>query len=193
MNLARRHMTFSRRPLKKPGADLKPVSEVVSDRVWRAMIDSSALLSKLGIRHALVGGLAVGAHGWPRATRDVDFLVDDTAWHKTEGGLVVMRAGLPVQAHGVPVDTLSIRDDEKHLQAAIDGAETSEGVPVAPVEAIVYMKLASPRSKDRQDVIELVRAGIDVAKVSGHLDRFAPQVRERLEEAVTIARSEEEE
>lgn len=123
------------------------------------MIDSSALLSTLGVRHALVGDLAVGAHGWPRATTGVDFLVDETAWKKTEGGLVVMRSGLPVEAHGVPVDTLSIRDDEKHLQTAIDGAETSEGVPVAPAEAIVYMKLASPRSKDRQDVIELVRAG----------------------------------
>ena len=124
-------MTFSRRPLKKPGADLKPVGEVVSDRVWRAMVDASSLLTELGIGHALVGGLAVGAHGWPRATKDVDFLVDDTAWQKTESGLVVLRSGMPVQAHGVPVDTLSIRDDERHLQSAIDDAETSEGVPVA--------------------------------------------------------------
>ena len=184
-------MTFSRRPLKRPGADLKPVGEVVSDRVWRAMLDSSALLAKLGVGHALVGGLAVGAHGWPRATKDVDFLVDDSAWEKTDGGLVVMRAGLPVQAHGVPVDTLSIRDDERHLQGAIDAPETSEGVPVAPVEAVVYMKLASPRSRDRQDVIELVRAGIDVERVRNYLDRFAPQLRDAFEEALKTVASEE--
>ncbi len=185
-------MSFSRRPRKRPGADLKPVSEVVSDRVWRAMIDSSSLLTKLGVGHALVGGLAVGAHGWPRATKDVDFLVDDTAWQKTDSGVVVMRTGLPVQAHGVPVDTLSIRDDEKHLQAAIDSAERSEGVPVAPVEAVVYMKLASPRSRDHQDVIELVRAGIDVEKVRRYLERHAPYLGDGFDEAVKTAAREEE-
>jgi hypothetical protein len=71
------------------------VAEVVSDRIWRAMVDGSAALSQLGVGHALVGALAVGAHGWPRATGDVDFLVDDSAWTKTPAGLVVMRAGLP--------------------------------------------------------------------------------------------------
>ena len=192
VDLARRQVTFSRRPLRRQGADLKPVGEVVSERVWRAMIDSSALLSKLGVGHALVGGLAVGAHGWPRATKDVDFLVDDSAWQKTDGGLVVMRSGLPVQAHGVAVDTLSIRDDESHLQAAIDAAERTEGVPVAPVEAVVYMKLASPRSRDRQDVIELVRAGLDVSSVRHYLDRHAPHLRGRFDEAVQTAESEDE-
>lgn len=76
-----------------------------------------------------------------------------------------MRAGLPVEAHGVAVDTLSIRDDEKHLLAALQASEVSEGVPVAPVEAVVYLKLVSPRAKDRLDLVELVRAGIDVKQV----------------------------
>ena len=135
---------------------MRPVAEVVSDRVWKAMVDSSRALDELGIGHALVGALAVGAHGWPRATKGVDFLVDDSAWIKTEAGLVVMRAGLPVEAHGVAVDTLSVRDDEKHLLGAIEAPEMSEGVPVAPVEALIYLKLVSPRSKDRLDLIELV-------------------------------------
>lgn len=192
MNLTRRQVTFSRRPPKKPGADLKPVATIVSERVWKAMIDSSSLLSTLGVKHVLVGGLAVGAHGWPRATKDVNFLVDDSAWQKTDSGVVVMRSGLPVEAHGVAVDTLSIRDDEKHLYDAISSAEISEGVPVAPVEAIVYMKLASPRSRDRQDVIELVRAGIERKRVREYLDRNAPQLRERFEESIRTAESEEE-
>lgn len=177
--------------MKRPGADLKPVAEVVSAGVWRAMIDGSSLLTSLGIRHALVGGLAVGAHGWPRATRHVDFLVDDSAWLKTEAGLVVMRAGLPIEAHGVPIDTLSIREDEKHLESAITSAEVSEGVPVAPVEAVVYMKLASPRAKDRVDVIELIKAGLDRDRVRRYLEAFAPQMKERFESAVQTAESEE--
>jgi hypothetical protein len=35
-----------------------------------------AALDKLEIRHALIGGLAVAAHGMIRATRDVDLIID---------------------------------------------------------------------------------------------------------------------
>ena len=192
MDLARRHVTFSRRGPRKPGPDLKPVADVVSDRIWRAMVDGSAALTQLGVKHALVGGLAVGAHGWPRATRDVDFLVDDTAWTKTPSGLVVMRAGLPVEAHGVPIDTLSIRDDERHLAAAIEQAETTEGIPVAPVAALVYMKLASPRSKDRMDVIEMLKSGADAAAIRGYLEDNAPSLLADFDAAVTTAEREDE-
>ena len=102
-----------------------------------------------------------------------------------------MRAGLPLQAHGVAVDALSIRDDERHLLAALDAAEVSEGVPVAPAGALVYTKLASPRSKDLQDVVELVRAGLDVDGVRAYLDRYAPALRARFEQAVdTVLREE---
>jgi hypothetical protein len=185
-------MTFSRNRPRRERADLRPVAEVVSEKVWKAMIDASRALDELGIGHALVGGLAVGAHGWPRTTKDVDFLVDDSAWIKTEAGLVVMRAGLPVEAHGVAVDTLSVRDDEQHLLAAIEAPELSEGVPVAPVEAVIYLKLVSPRSKDRLDLVELVRAGVDLERVRAYLDRHAPSLRSKFEDIVRTSEEEEE-
>ena len=50
-------------PSKLP--DLKLVEAVVAPRITQAMRTASAQLSKVGIRHALVGGLAVGAHGYP--------------------------------------------------------------------------------------------------------------------------------
>ena len=37
---------------------------------------AAAQLDRRGVRHWL-GGLAVGAHGFPRATKNVDFLVGD--------------------------------------------------------------------------------------------------------------------
>lgn len=185
-------MTFFRQPPHRAGADLGPVADVVSDKVWRAMHDASAALRELGVKHALVGGLAVGAHGWPRATKDVDFIVDDSAWIKTDAGLVMMRAGLPVQAHGVAVDTLSVRDDERHLLGAIEAPDVSDGVPIAPVEAIVYMKLSSPRSKDRQDVIELVRAGADVSALRAYLGVNAPHLLPKLDDVVKTVEAEEE-
>ena len=170
---------------------MKPVADAVSEKVWRAMIDASRTLSSLGIGHALVGGLAIGAYGWPRATRDVDFLVDDGAWSKSESGVVILRAGIPVEAHGISIDTISVRDDERHLLAAIVRAEISEGIPVIAVEALVYLKLASPRSQDRQDVLNLVGAGLDLDRVRRYLDANAPKLSEKFEAIVRTARQEE--
>jgi len=184
-------MTFFRQPPHCVGADLGPVAEVVSDKVWRAMHDASALLQRLGVKHALVGGLAMAAYGCLRATNRVEFIVDDSAWLKTDAGLVVLRVGLPVQAHGVAIDTLSVRDDERHLLGTIETPEVSEGVPVAPIEAVVYMKLASPRSKDRQDVIELVRAGADVGIVRRYLEAHAPHLVAALDAVVKTVEREE--
>lgn len=184
-------MTFSRVREGPEGPDLKPVADAVSEKVWRAMIDASKTLHSLGIRHALVGGLAVGAHGWPRATRDVDFLVDDGAWSKSESGVVILRAGIPVEAHGISIDTISVRDDERHLLSAIETAAISEGIPVLPVDALVYLKLASPRSQDRQDVLNLVGAGLDLDRVRRYLDANAPKLREKFEAIARTAIQEE--
>jgi hypothetical protein len=192
VDLTRRQVTFFRLRERPPGADLKPVADVVSEKVWRAMIDASQSLRSLGVRHALVGGLAVGAHGWPRATRDVDFLLDDSAFVKSESGLVTLRAGVPIESHGIAIDTISIRDDERHLLRAIEAAEMSEGIPVLPIEALVYLKLASPRSQDRQDVVQLVRAGADLDRVRRYLAAHAPKLREKFEEIVESASKEEE-
>lgn len=43
----------------------------------------SEALTSLGVRHALVGGLAVGVHGHPRATKDIDFIVGAEAFATT--------------------------------------------------------------------------------------------------------------
>ena len=190
MDLTKRQVTFSRVREGPEGPDLKPVADAVSEKVWRAMVDASKSLRALDIRHALVGGLAVGAHGWPRATRDVDFLVDDSAFVKTESGVVILRAGIPVQAHGIAIDTISVRDDERHLLSAIEAAEVSEGIPVLPVAALVYLKLASPRSQDRQDVLNLVAAGLDLDRVRRYLDTNAPKLREKFEAIVRTAKEE---
>jgi len=117
VDLTKRQVTFYRLRERPPGPDLKPVAEVVSEKVWRAMTDASESLRSLGVKHALVGGLAVGAHGWPRATRDVDFLLGDDAWLERDG-VVVTRVDLPVGAHGIPIDLAMVRADERHLLAA---------------------------------------------------------------------------
>lgn len=150
--------------------DLAAVREVVSDKIWLALVDSSAELKRLGVRHALIGGLAVGAYGYPRATKDVDFIVDDSGWEERSSGLVVMRVGLPVRAHGIDVDHLSIPSGEKHLVSAIVDAQVSEGVPVAPIEEVIYLKLVTPRQRDLNDIAELLsRGAVDETVVEQYL------------------------
>ena len=58
--------------MSHPTPDLRLLEGVVASPVLSAMRAASRALTSLGIRHAVAGGLAVGAYGYPRATQDVD-------------------------------------------------------------------------------------------------------------------------
>jgi hypothetical protein len=171
------------------GPDLQLLEGVVSERVLVAMRAAAAQLTRLGVRHWLVGGLAVGAHGHPRATKDVDFFVGDEAFEHHGGGLVTMKPGVPIQANGVVVDHLSAQD-ERFLTDALPTAESV--LSVAPIEILLYLKLKSPRAKDRADVIELIKAGADVVRARAFLDAHARELVTSLDEATRAAAAEEE-
>src|SRR4030095_12699241 len=83
--------------------DLRQVFQFVAPKVRDAALKTAGQLNHLGIRYALAGGLAVGAHGYVRATSDVDFLVGDEAFeHK--GGLVTFKPGVPIEVNSVRID-----------------------------------------------------------------------------------------
>lgn len=170
------------------GPDLTLLEGVVSDRVLDAMRIAAAELSRLGVRHWIVGGLAVGAHGHPRATRGVDFFVGDEAFEHHSGGLVTMKPGVPIQANGVVVDHLSAQD-EPFLRDALPPPERP--LEVAPIEVLLYLKLRSPRAKDRADVVELIKAGADVERTRAYLQAHAAELVPELERAIASARAEE--
>ena len=161
---------------------------VVAPEVLDAMKQASAALKRAGIRHVVVGGLAVGANGFPRATRDVDFLVGDDAFERHAGGLVTLRAGVPFQVNGVAVDFLTPEATESFLAAALEADPGSmiDGPP------LIYMKLKSPRHKDRTDVIELIKAGVDVDACREYLSRHAPSFVGEFDSAVERAWIEDE-
>src|SRR5690348_3305481 len=100
----------------KPDPSL--LDNVVAAKVLDAMRLASSTLSALGVRHVVVGGLAVGANGNPRATRDVNFLVGDEAFEHRPGGFVSMKPGVPIQVDGVAIDLLSVQTGEEHLASA---------------------------------------------------------------------------
>jgi hypothetical protein len=163
------------------------LENVVSQTVLDALRLASAALRRAGVRHVVAGGLAVGANGFPRATRDIDFLVGEEAFERHEGGLVTLRAGVPFQVNGVAVDFLTIGPGEEFLATALAAPPGSflEGPP------LIYLKLKSPRHKDRTDVIELIKSGIDVDACRNYLAAHAPAFVAAFDEAVVRAAAEE--
>lgn len=161
---------------------------VVAPEVLEAMKVASAALKRIGVRHVVVGGLAVGAHGFPRATKDVDFLVGDEAFERHAGGVLTLRPGVPFQVNRVAVDFLGVEASEDFLGASLE-AEAGSMIDGPP---LVYLKLKSPRHKDRTDVIELVKAGLDVDRCRNYLSAHAPWFVAEFDAAVARARAEDE-
>jgi hypothetical protein len=138
-------------------------------------------------QRGVIGGLAVCANGHARNTKVVDFLVGAEAFHHHESGLVTLRSEVPFQVNGVAIDLLSPDADETFLEAALSAPPGS----FLEAPGLVYMKLKSPRRKDQVDVIELVKAGIDVTACRAYLSEHAPAFSAAFEECVGHAESEE--
>src|SRR2546426_10611189 len=69
------HVSYFRDAKPGSGVSLDRALAAVQESVRVAAEEASRRLRDLGSRHALIGGLAVGASGAPRNTTDVDFLV----------------------------------------------------------------------------------------------------------------------
>jgi len=149
------------------------LERVVSRRVLDEAVRVSAALTALGVPHALVGGLAVGLHGHPRATKDVDFLVGVEAFASTEPVLRYREELAEVVQWGV-IDLIAALPEDPLL-----ANEVTEGgkdfVPVVSIEVLMLMKLRARRTQDRADVEALVRAGADVASVLDFLRAHEPE------------------
>ena len=161
--------------------------DVVAPKVLEALRLASEALTLASVRHVVVGGLAVGAYGYPRATRDVDFLVGVEAFHYHANGLVTLRPEVPFQVHGIAVDLLSVGDGEQFLELAL-AAPPGSMIDVAP---LVYLKLKSPRRKDQVDVIEMIKGGIDTKRCGEYLAAHAPAFVDAFQQCIALAETEQ--
>jgi hypothetical protein len=159
--------------------------------VLAALIAISKQLTAQGVRHAVIGGIAVGVYGWPRATRDVDLLVGDEAWEILPTGERRERVQLPETVLGVAVDYLSIDVAGEFLNAALDHPFVSEGVPIAPVAVVVCTKLLRMAMRDQADIVELLKAGLfGAADVRRYLEAWTPMLVPRWDALVLQAERE---
>lgn len=101
------HLSYAQLPRRRVGfVDIEEALDFVSPNVRDAVLTTTAQLEQLDIRHALAGGLAVGAHGYVGATAGVDILVREEAFEH-RGVLVTFRPGVPIEVDGMRIDYLS--------------------------------------------------------------------------------------
>jgi hypothetical protein len=152
---------------RQHGRSLRPSTldelegHVPSTHIEGAKVASEAF-RQAGIKHVLVGGLAVGINGYPRPTKDIDFLVDDSAF-EFHGPIVTHRPGLPISYKGVGIDWVSLEPQERSALEEFLILPSRGEVPSIPIEPLIAMKLLAGRHKDQADVVELVKAGADIA------------------------------
>ena len=113
--------------------DIKEVFRFVAPQVDEAAVKTADQLNCLGIRYALAGGLAVGAHGYIRATTTIAFLVGEEAFDH-QGSLVAFKPGVPIEVDGVHIDYLSPVALGPQLEAILDDPIINEGLAIVPVE-----------------------------------------------------------
>jgi hypothetical protein len=169
--------------------DLKEIFNFLSPEIREAAIKTAAQLNHLGIRHALAGGLAVGAYGYIRATADVDFLVGEEAFEH-HGPLVTFKPGVPIEVEGIRIDYLTPLSLGPQLDVTLEHPPTSHDLAVIPIEVLIYMKLVARRRKDQMDVIELLRAGVDEKQVRTYLQQYAADLIPLFDDLINEALSE---
>lgn len=171
-----------------PEHSLAPLAEVVAAQVLLDAIETSRRLTQLQVPHVLIGGLAVGIHGHPRATKDVDFLVGDSAF-ENRTPVLVFRAELRDLARVGVIDLMPVPAELADLRSALRLPAEGE-IPVIGPEALALLKLWADRPQDRADVIALLAKGLDVGMVTSFLQRHAPALVPRFGEWVAASAAE---
>lgn len=173
-----------------PGLSLLDLEGVVASKYIEAARASSRAFQWAGVRHVLVGGLAVGMNGYPRHTSDVDFLVGEEAFEH-HGLMVTPKAGLPVSYDDIQIDWVSLGSSERAVleEFLVEHSEGQEPVAI-PAAPLVFMKLVANRQKDRADIVELLKVGVDVSEVEVFLQRTSPKLLERFRLLVNLAEDE---
>ena len=159
------------------------LAEVVAPQVLLDAVEASRRLTELGVPHALIGGLAVGLYGHPRATKDVDFLVADQAFERV-APILVFRTELKDMARVGVIDFMPLPPDQPALAAFLRIHNDLE-IPVISPEGLIVLKLLADRPQDRADIKALLQVGIDEATIADFLNRHAPGLVARFAELVS--------
>lgn len=144
-----------------------------------------------GIRHALIGGLAVGHHAIPRATKDVDVLVEEADVEKVrrllpayyqEGSADFQR----YEIRGVRLDVVTAR--LRFQRSALDdaGAAKIDGVSVRVVAVRDLILLKFVAAGQRKDPAAALQDQADIAALIREKPSLTPADFSRLADVVRL-------
>lgn len=150
----------------------------------RSLKEIAKKLSKLKrdgaiMGYALIGGLSVATWGFPRATKDIDFLVSLMSIQKLKAFAEALEAeGLKPEIRrgghldpvpylvrlvheDVPVDMLIVTKkwEDEAVANAVDVDFHGVMMPVIPLEYLIAMKLKAGGPRDMLDAEELLNIG----------------------------------
>lgn len=182
------------------------------DELHDPLRDFVGVFERLHIPYALIGGLAVGVHGIPRPTHDIDFTITVdrarlpeffnavneigydvpqefvTGWVDQVAGLALVRARQWIEGKAIDIDVFLSECQfqeslmQRRLEANIEGVSTW----VASAEDIILLKLLASRPRDLGDVedILLVQGQLDETYLRHWADELGvrPQLEKELEE-----------
>lgn len=142
-----------------------------ADTLIATLVDVLDALAADGVHATLVGGLAVAVHGAPRATRDIDLLVDPQDLPRALEA--VARVGFrhraaPMHPSGVTIQRVTrIDDGQAHMLdfllasgplaelGTIDVAAFGRTLRVVDRAGLLRMKAMSGRLQDLADIARL--------------------------------------
>jgi hypothetical protein len=89
---------------------------------------------------------------------------------------------------GVPI---ALRDAGQDFEKEIDAPILTEGIPIVGAEALVLLKLHAWRRRDQEDVIQLLRRGLDDRPIRKYIAEVDPDMVARFERLLAAADEED--
>lgn len=144
--------------------------------------DLVAVFDRLGLRYAIMGGIAVRAHGIPRPTYDVDFTLAvprdrleamfaaitergysvpeqyTRGWVDSVGGMPLVKVRLFLDGRAVDADIFIAETDfqreviARHVTADVEG----RSVKLVSAEDLILFKLIASRPRDLIDIQDVL-------------------------------------
>jgi hypothetical protein len=167
-------------------------------------------LEEHGINYAVIGAVALLAHGYPRFTEDIDLVMTAEGLEKFHEELVGLgyvpafpgaRKRLKSTVDGVSIEVMTTGEypgDGKPKPVSMPEPTTAsteiDGIRFVTLEKLIELKLASgmsapDRLKDLADVQELIKIRKLDANFASKLDPYVREKYLELEAAVRISRS----
>lgn len=154
------------------------------------MLSLAAMLRGEGIDHALIGGLALAPRGFPRGTKDVDFLIHESAIERVRD--LMHRRGAETVVEDAEFSSYidhSVRADFQHARRPISQEMLSRAdevsfqgvpIPVLKAEDLIGLKVQAyhnnpRRLQDHLDIQRLLAANwgkLDLDRIRSHFRLF---------------------